>query len=206
PDYTPIYGLLGQLDVRAGHFSDGASYLEKALQGGIPSTQAAESQYWWGKALMGEGQLEDAQLHFQEALKINPDDPDFQEALQESENPAVAAGAAEVHRGMELAQAGQMDQAIAVWTAATQKFPKLAAAYGNLGVAYFQRGDYPTAIREFNLALAANPNAPQAEVFLGTALAAEGKKADAIEAFNRALVLSPGDPDAENALKQLQGH
>jgi len=205
PDYGLAYGLLGADEVREGSYATAAATLEEALQHGLASDEAAEAQYWWGRALVGEQQPADAITHFQEALQIAPGNPDYQAALQKAESPPTD-GTAEVQRGLALASAGQMDQAIAVWTAAAAKYPKLAEAHGNLGVAYYDRRDYPNAVREFKSALAANPNAPEAEVGLGAALAAEGNKAGAAAAYNKALALQPGFPDALNALQQLGGH
>jgi tetratricopeptide (TPR) repeat protein len=204
PNWTPGLVQLGMLQVRTGHYVDGAATLQRAFIDGVQQSQAAQAHYWWGKALLGQQQIVDARTHFQVALNLDPGNADYQEALQETmQPPALDDGAADVQRGIALASAGQTDQAIAVWNQAVAKYPHLAAAYDNLGIANYMRHDYVTAVREFNLALASKPRYPEADFGLGAVLEAEGKKEAAIADFKQALALRPEYPEAANALQQM---
>ena len=89
--------------------------------------------------------MDDAIIHFQEALEINPD---LAEAC--------------CNLGVALSQKGRVDEAIAHFQRALQIKPDYADAFYNLGFSYRQQGRLDEAIANYQKALQIEPANPKA--------------------------------------------
>jgi tetratricopeptide (TPR) repeat protein len=128
------------------------------------------------------GRLPDAIVHYEAALKINPD-------------------FANAHNNLGLALANFPDRlpdAIAHYEAALKINPKYPEAHNNLGAAYANiPGHISDAIAQFEAALRINPDYPDAHNNLGAVIAnIPGRLPDAISQFRAAL---RDDPDFAQA-------
>ncbi|MGP8200846.1 MAG: tetratricopeptide repeat protein [Limisphaerales bacterium] len=127
-----------------------------------------------GNALDQKGSLQEAMVHYQEALKLNPDNVDARNNL-----------------GNDLRQMGRVDEAIAHYQKALQIRPGFAAAHYNLGIALGQKGRVNEAIAQYQEALQINPDYVDAHVNLGSALLQTGRLDEAIEHLQKALQINP---------------
>jgi protein O-mannosyl-transferase len=170
-----------------------------------------------GVALADKGRPEEAMIHYQKALAIEPDYADAHSnlgvalAVQGRWNEAIAhyKKALEVapdhadalnNLGHALLEQGHLDQAIAKLERALQLKPGLAGAQNNLGVALARKGDAAEAIRHFQAALRLKPNSAEAHYDLGTALLHGGQVDEAIAHFQQALALRAGYAEARHNL------
>jgi tetratricopeptide (TPR) repeat protein len=161
-----------------------------------------------GNALLEKGSVDEAIVHFQTALQINPDHAEahnnlgnillqkgkvdeaiahFQKALQ------IIPDYAEVHYnlGNALLQKGKVDEAIAHYQMALQIKPDNAEAHYNLGNELLQKGKVDEAIAHFQKALQITPEFAEAHYNLGDALLQKGKVDEAIAHFQKALQITP---------------
>lgn len=93
--------------------------------------------------------------------------------------------------GSELAQRGELDQAITLLRRATELAPNGARAYHNLGSAYRDRGDAPAALDAYRKAAQLEPNFAEAHYGVGLMLMGERRYQEALASLRRASELNP---------------
>ena len=136
-----------------------------------------------GIALAAQGKPEEAEAHYAEALRL---DPNF--ALTHN------------NLGMALAKRGKLEEAEAYYAEALRLNPKLAEAHNNLGIALAKQGKLEEAETQYAEALRLNPNLARAHNNLGMALAKQGKLEEAEAQYVEALRLDPHFAGAHNNL------
>jgi len=136
-----------------------------------------------GAFLYEAGRLDEALVHGQRALEIQPD--------HVGANNCV---------GFILLQKGHVDEAIAHFQTALRARPAYAPAHSNLGMALFQLGRVDEAIAHFRSALAADSTVADIHNNLGAALVQKGQFEEAVAHYQRALELRPDYPGACNNL------
>lgn len=94
-------------------------------------------------------------------------------------------------RGSELAQRGELGEAIAMLKRAVALEPGHAAAHHNLGSAYRDRGDLPAALAAYREAARLAPEFAEAHYGVGLVLMSERRYAEALESLRRAAALNP---------------
>jgi tetratricopeptide (TPR) repeat protein len=174
----------------------------------------------FGIALFRKGSVDEAMVHFQTALQINPDYADahnnfgiallrmsnvdeamvhFQKALE------ITPDYADAHNnlGSALLQKGSVDEAITHFQTALQIKPDSAEASYNLGNALLQKGKVDEAMVYYQKALQINPADSEACYHLGSALLQKGRVEEAIAHFQRALQIKPDSVDVLNNLAWL---
>lgn len=92
--------------------------------------------------------------------------------------------------GSELAQSGQLDQAIALLRRAVELAPH-GAAYHNLASAYRDRGDAPAALAAYREAARLDPRLAEAHYGVGLMLMGERRYEEALASLRRACELNP---------------
>lgn len=114
-------------------------------------------------------------------------------------NPRAVA---EANAGLELARAGQYDQAIPHYRAALQLDPALPGIYLNLGLAYFKLNRFADAAPIFEKAAKADPASFQAQVLLGMTYYGSRRFADAAAWLRRATEQQPDNTELRFKLAQ----
>ncbi len=96
------------------------------------------------------------------------------------------------NRGVELHQAGFLNQAIAEYKSAIEADARMEEAWSNLGGIYAAQKSYPKALEAFEKALQLKPDRPTTLNGYGTVLYARGKTVEAKEKWKQAVQIEPG--------------
>ncbi|CAN5154492.1 hypothetical protein BH10CYA1_BH10CYA1_30850 [soil metagenome] len=96
------------------------------------------------------------------------------------------------NRGVELHQAGFLNQAIAEYKGAIEADSRMEEAWSNLGGIYAAQKSYPKAMEAFEKALQLKPDRPTTLNGYGTVLYARGKTVEAKEKWKQAVQIEPG--------------
>jgi len=123
-------------------------------------------------ALVLQERLDEALSHIEQAIKLQPRNPQLRYNL-----------------GNILLALGRTGEAIENYERALAIEPDHPKANNNLAVAFQQSGDLERAIAHYREQLTVSPMDAQAHANLGTALFEQGRTDDAGEAFDRALAL-----------------
>ncbi len=106
----------------------------------------------FGNFLLENNRLEEALIHYKEALRINP-----------------RYISASTNMGIVLLKQGKVDEAIARFNETLRMEPNLPKVYNELGIAYGMQGKTELAIQNFKKALEYKPNFTEASLNLRTA-------------------------------------
>jgi len=136
-----------------------------------------------GIALDRQGKIDEAIVHFAEAVRLKP-------------NYADAHG----NLAFALVRQGRNKEAIEHYYQAVRLKPDSSTAHHNLGVALYREQRIDEAIAQYSVAVRLTPAFPEAEHNLGLALAKQGKIDGAIEHFAEAVRLRPDYAQAHNNL------
>jgi len=128
-----------------------------------------------GNELAAVGEMDEALVHYLEAVRIYPDYADSHYNLANA-----------------FARIGEDDRAIQHYLEAIRIMPDHEKAHYNLGITFARRGNLDKAIEYFSGTLKINPNSVDARYNLGSALAAKGEYNEAIAHFTEILRLEPG--------------
>jgi tetratricopeptide (TPR) repeat protein len=152
-----------------------------SLVAAVPDSWYAHQKL--GRALESQGRIEEAMMHYHQALQINPD-------------------AVEAHNrlGIALESRGRLDEAVAQYRDALQLRPDSSEVQINLGIALRREGKLDEAIAYFRQALQLKPTSAEACVNLGIALESQGNPDEAIVQYRQALQLKPTFVEAHNNL------
>jgi tetratricopeptide (TPR) repeat protein len=151
------------------------------------------AQFALGKALLGEGKVEESVGALQEAMRLDPQ-----------------GTRAHYQLGLALARAGRKEEA----ATELQKSRELASADDHKqnsdldiaeGRAALDQGDLNQAATKFKHALTLEPKSSDAEHFLGAVLEKQGDAEGALAAYRKTLELNPGDVSARERVEALSG-
>jgi protein O-mannosyl-transferase len=132
-----------------------------------------------GDALIKQGRIDEAAVHFQNAVSINPQDPIGNLNLGVFEQQKQNYGAAIAH--------------FETVPRLTQNPRLLALAFTNLGYAYYTAGKYDSARKSFNSALDQQQENSQAFLGLGVIAYGSGDYSQAVDEYEKALRLQASD-------------
>jgi tetratricopeptide (TPR) repeat protein len=168
------------------------------------------AHYQLGVALQEQGNVAEAQKHYESALRLNPAYPQphnnlgvileaagrLEEALRHlltaiQLEPTYAD--AYNNLGMVLAHMGKADQAADAFSRAVALDPAHVKAHFNLGIVLEKKGRLADAVVQYRAAIGLDPTYANAYNNLGFALQAQGQRAEAVECFRRAVALKPAD-------------
>jgi tetratricopeptide (TPR) repeat protein len=147
---------------------DGNNYLAHCLLAGEQAKQ---------------GQLPEAILQFNQALRLKSRYPDAHNGL------AIA-----------LCAQGHIDEGIKHFQEALDEEPDYAEAHNNLGFTLIARGLLDQAVIHLNEAVRLKPGYANAHRNLGTALFKQGRVREAVEHYQKALQLRPDSAEAHQDL------
>jgi protein O-mannosyl-transferase len=138
-------------------------------------------EYNLGVALGRAGRTQEAISHFEQALRITPNDAWTHYNL-----------------GLALHQVGRVPEAIAQYEQAVRLKPDLAEAHNNLGIALKSVDKVSEAIEHYREALRLKPDYAEAHNNLALALLRFDKVQEAIEHWEEAVRLRPDYAEAHN--------
>ncbi len=127
--------------------------------------------------------MDEALVHFQKALVINPDYAEAHDNL-----------------GNALFQMGQADEALVHFQKALVINPDYAEAHNNLGEALRQKGQADEAMTHYQRALIINPDFAEAHYNLGNAFIQKSRVDEAMSHYRTALRLKPDFAEAHKDL------
>ena len=134
-----------------------------------------------------QNDVEKAKVHYQEALKIDP-------------NFGVAAN----NLAWILCEnGGNMDQALSLAQIARQKLPEIPNVADTLGWIYYKKKVYSMAISQLKECIEKSPDNPSYHYHLGMAYFMNGEKDKAKEMLSKAITIKPDFAGAEEAKKTL---
>lgn len=166
-----------------------------------------------GNALLDEGKLDEAIVHFENARQIKPEDPkaafnlgnaliqkgrlsDGVENLSQALQFRPDYAEAHVNLASALLKADKIDDAIDHYQKALQIEPGQVMAWNDLGYALLQKGKVDEAVSCLQKSTQLNPKQAVTWNNLGNAMIQQGKVGDAIADYGIALQLKPNYPEA----------
>lgn len=173
---TALIGLLVACHNYIGYWTDNLALWTHTLQVTHNNFIAEDSI---ADALVKQGRLDEAAIHFQNAVTMNGQDPIANLNLgayeQQRQNYPAAIARYEVLPGL------------------TQNSRLLALAFTNLGYAYYSEAKYQQAQQSFDSALQQQAQNPQALLGLGVVAYVSGDYSQAADQYQKALRLAPSD-------------
>jgi tetratricopeptide (TPR) repeat protein len=127
-----------------------------------------------GTVLEGEGHIDEALSHYEEAVHLKPDHAEAHNNL-----------------GNTFYKKGRTDAAILEYREAIRLKPDYATAYGNLGTALGAQGRNDEAMKQFRESIRLNPLDGRAHYNFGIVLFKNNQADDAIKEFQEAVRLLP---------------
>jgi tetratricopeptide (TPR) repeat protein len=170
--------------IQVGYWENNMSLWKHALD---VTTENYAAHTFVGNALAAQGDVDQAILHYTEALRIRPNHPEAHNNI-----------------GPALARKGRVDEAITHFSEAIRLWPSFVDAHNNLGFALASQGRLNEAIAQYTETLRLDPDYARAHSNLGYVYQAQGKIEDARREFEIALRLNPNFEDVRKALNALK--
>ncbi|MEE8460333.1 MAG: tetratricopeptide repeat protein [Phycisphaerales bacterium] len=197
PEHARAWGGIGQIQLRQGSLDAAASSLAEALR---LSPGYGPARYAMGRVLRSQGRLDDARATLKIAEQQREMEPPLDPVLS-GEFAALRTGAIDaLHRAIELARAGALDQAIALFAEAIRIDPGLAETHSQLGAARLAAGDDAAALPHLLRALELDPAFADARYNLGLLAHRGGRFDEAVTQFEMAVTIRPDHYDAHLGL------
>lgn len=170
-----------------------------------------------GGALFKQGRIQEAMVHFQEAVRIDPANSSAWANLGGGLLGQGRTGEAMTHLrealrfdpglvealnnlGNGYCRQGQSERAMVCFQEAIRIKPDYAEAHSNLGGVYASLGRFSEAVEQYRITLRLNPSYPETHNNLGNAFSRLGRAAEAVSCFEEALRIRPDNPEVHNNL------
>ncbi|HUA66786.1 MAG TPA: tetratricopeptide repeat protein [Alphaproteobacteria bacterium] len=167
------------------------------------------------------GELDEALIHFNKALEINPDNAAAynNRGLTKKEKGNRDGALADLNKAIELEpdlgsaylnragvkrDHGNFDEALADYDRAIELEPKSAKAYSKRGEVKRKKGDTDGALADFNKAIELNPKLSTAYVNRARIKRENGNFDEALADCDKAIELKPGSPTIYNIRGELK--
>jgi tetratricopeptide (TPR) repeat protein len=189
----------------------------------VRSARIEQSQNYtrMAEVLRQVGRIRGEVRHYQEALRIRPDDADAHNnlgnALHQLDRPQESIAhfkeavrlkpdlaRAHYNWGLALQSLEQFAKASAHFQKASQIKPDNAETHNSWGVVLDRLGRFEEAVTHFQEALRIKPDFPEAHNNWGIALAKQGRIQDALTQFKHAVRLKPDYTNGRNNLRRAQ--
>lgn len=187
-DNPQALSLYADLLRENGRYADSIEVMDRLITRGGGVIEPWRLYYLRGVALERSGHWDRAEPDLQQALKLNPNDPDVMNYL--------GFGWANRHQNLDAA----LDM---LQKAATLR-PRSGEIRDSLGWARFRLGKYADAVRDLERAVSLAPAEPDINDHLGDAYWQVGRKLEAEFQWRRVLTLSPDDKLRAEALAKIE--
>ena len=201
PAAAEAYWGLGRIEVAKGDWAGAQQSFGRACLL-FPPYGAAHYELSQVDRKLGRGHEaeEELALYAQHRTLVPPVEDPLRDEIRRLDRSAASL----LERGVELEQAGRIDDAIAAEEESARLDPKLVRAHVNLIILYGRTGDFRRASEHFQDAVALDPkHVPDAYYNFGVLLMKRGELSEAAECFRKALQLEPDYADAHNDLGYL---
>jgi Tfp pilus assembly protein PilF len=204
--------------LQVGTWRNSITLFERAIQ-------VTENNYFahgnLASVLAALGRLDEATVHYEDALRIRPSYPtalaglgsvyfrqgkleqaaaQLRRALRvEPDSPVVLA-----NLGAVLFRQGKLVEAASHLEHTLRVRPDYAMAHTNLGAVYFRQGDLDQAAAHFERSLQLEPNSAKAHSNLGAVLLEQGRLLEAAAQFEQALSIQPNLASARQNLQLVR--
>jgi tetratricopeptide (TPR) repeat protein len=198
PEAAEAYYGLGRISAARGNQTEARELFRKACDL-FPPYGAAHYALAQVDRKLGRSEESDQQLSLH--AKTRTLVPPVEDPLRDALRALDVAAESHLERGVELEQAGRLEDAIAETEKALRLDPTLVLAHANLIILYGRTGNLEKAEEHYRAAVMLNPNQfPDAYYNYGMVLMKEGKLDEAEGAFSKALEINPSFADAHNNL------
>jgi tetratricopeptide (TPR) repeat protein len=189
-DNPQTLSLYADLLRENGRFGESIEVMDRLISRGPAAIESWRLYYLRGVALERSGRWDRAEPDLQQALKLNPNDPDVMNYL----------GFGWANRYQNL------DMALELLQKAASLRPRSGEIRDSLGWARYRLGKYPDAVRDLERAVGLSPAEPDINDHLGDAYWQVGRKLEAEFQWRRVLTLKPDEKlRAEATTKIEQG-
>lgn len=138
----------------------------------------------------------------------NPDATDWQQVEGQIWDAWSRSGSDSIDlllkRGESALEKGDLEAAIAHFTAVIDHAPEFAEGYNGRSRAYYEAGRFGPAVADIGKVLTLNPRHFGALTGLGSILEQIGKPQDALEAYRQVLTIHPHVEDVKTAVERLE--
>jgi len=179
PQSVAARDALASMDRQRGNYEQSI----KLLRDGLSYGDNLQLRMGLGTVYAKVGRVEDAADQFQQALKIEPDNPE----------PLVALGVLDEYNK-------KIADAMEKYRRAVELDPSYVSARNKLGSLLLEEGNMAGAEEQFRAALQWNPNVEGVLYNLSLILDAQGQSDEALTLLEKAYALSPDDPRIMTAL------
>jgi tetratricopeptide (TPR) repeat protein len=180
--------MLGVELVAEKKLAAGAEELERFVQMAPKHLRAIDAREALGRVYSDLGQLDKAEAHLIEVVRLDPRRP-----------------TAHSYLGGVFLRKGRPAEGVRQIEIAARLQPNNVEAVRLLGVAQGQTGQLEAAVATFKRAIALDPKSSRDYYLLGRALAALGQVEAAVPYFARAVALDPQNAEAREDLRRAEG-
>jgi tetratricopeptide (TPR) repeat protein len=201
PEAEPSVELgLGRIDAAEGHHDAAIGHLQRAIAL-FPEFGAAH--YALALSYRALGRRDEARAALAQHAQFGARWPAVRDPVAATVTALRDDSGALLQRGIKLADAGDVEGAIAAHEAALKIDPSLAQAHANLVSLYGRQRNWAKAEEHYRAVVALGVNVADAHYDYGVLLALQGRWEEAAEAYRRALALNPLHAQAHNNLGQI---
>jgi tetratricopeptide (TPR) repeat protein len=191
---------LGRIAAAEGRHADAIGHFERAATL-FPELGAA--YYGLARSYRALGRTADAERALAQHGRFGPRWPRLEDPVLGSVTTIREDPRALVQRGISLAEAGEIDKAIAEHEAALARDPALTQAHVNLISLYGRAQHWAKAAAHYRAAVAAGANTAEAHYDFGVVLGRQEEWDAAADAYRRALTVNPLHVESRNNLGQI---
>jgi protein O-GlcNAc transferase len=171
PNNSDALHLLGVIAYQRKQHQDAIDLISRAVAFG---NRVPEYRNNLGNAYLAQGRLDEAEVCYRKALKLNPGYVDAHNNL-----------------GNVLKEKEKFQESIHSYRTALRLDSSRSEIHNNLGLCLERLGEYEQSIHEYHEAVRLNPGFSDAHANLGGALKSHGKLNEAIESCSKALAMNP---------------
>ena len=188
PGVAEAYYGLGRIRAAQGDLPGAVESYQKACEL-FPSYGAAHYALARAYRRLNDLKRSEEQLKLHDANQTLV--PPIQDPLRDALRALDRGPASILERGIQLEEAGRIEDSIAAHLEALKLDPGLALAHSNLIILYGKTNQPEKAEEQYREAIRLNPNLADAHYNYGVLLMGQGKMAEAEQAFRRALQANP---------------